>query len=220
MIKKAKRKTKKNGTAQNSSMDWLPVKEVKNGIIALKNGGYVKLLEILPINFLLRSKQEQRNIIYSFREFLKACLFPMQICIQSVKADTSRHTGRMKEFLEVEKNENARDLISAYIDLVEELQSTEGVKRRFFVSFSFVPVPGVSSHPFEDVLKQLTEKAAKVKNFIKLCGNQAEETEKEDRYLLELLYSSLNRKAYAIRRLTGKLDSHLFPTLIGKTEVD
>jgi hypothetical protein len=142
----------------------------------------------------------------------------MQITIQSLKADISRHACRMKEFRYTEKNENARELISAYIDLIEELQNTEGVKRRFYISFPFVPVPGVSSHTNEDIQKQLQEKAAKVESFIKLCGNHTESLENEDRYLLDILYSCLNKKAYETKKLSAGIDAHLFPVLIGKIE--
>lgn len=209
---------KKGKSNANTAMDWLPVKGIKSGIMALKNGSFVKLIEVQPINFLLRSKNEQKSIIYSFREFLKACLFPMQITIQALKADISRHTSRMKEFRDTEKNDNARELISAYIDLIEELQNTEGVKRRFYISFHFVPVPGVSSHTNEDIQKQLEEKAAKVKSFIKLCGNHTESPENEDRHLLEILYSCLNKRAYETKKLPAGMDAHLFPVLIGNTE--
>ena len=209
---------KKSGLETNTTMDWLLVKGIKNGIVALKNGSFVKLIEIQPINFLLRSKNEQKRIIYSFREFLKACMFPMQISIQSLKADISKHTNRMKEFRKTEQNENARELISAYIDLIETLQNSEGVRRRFYISFPFVPVPGVSSHSNEDIRKQLAEKAAKVKSFIKLCGNVTEVPENEDHHLLEILYACLNKKAYEIKKLSTGTDAYLFPVHIGKTE--
>lgn len=185
---------KKRRSDASAAMDWLPVKDIKSGIISLKSGSFVKLIEIQPINFLLRSKNEQKSIIYSFKEYLKACLFPMQITIQSLKADISRHTDRMKESRNAEKNDNARELISAYIDLIEELQNTEGVKRRFYISFPFVPVPGVSNHTNEDIQKQLEEKAAKVRNFIKLCGNHTEIPENEDRHLLESFTRALIKR--------------------------
>lgn len=44
----------------------IPIKAIKEGIIYTEDGRYVKILEVLPINFLHRSASEQRNIIYSF----------------------------------------------------------------------------------------------------------------------------------------------------------
>jgi len=47
------------------SQDFIPVKEIKNGIIETTDGRYIKILEIEPINFLLRSAEEQFNPNFS-----------------------------------------------------------------------------------------------------------------------------------------------------------
>ena len=40
-------------------------------VIYTSDGRYVKIVEVLPINFLHRSASEQRNIIYSYIGYLK-----------------------------------------------------------------------------------------------------------------------------------------------------
>ena len=45
---------------------YLPIRQVKNGVILTTDHRYIKLIEILPINFLLRSSAEQRNIVMSY----------------------------------------------------------------------------------------------------------------------------------------------------------
>ena len=55
----------------NPVADYLPVSKVANGIIYTKDHRYVKVVEVVPVNFLLRSAREQRNIIYSFVSYLK-----------------------------------------------------------------------------------------------------------------------------------------------------
>ena len=50
----------------NPVADYLPISKIENGIIYTKDHRYVKVVEVVPINFMLRSAQEQRNIIYSF----------------------------------------------------------------------------------------------------------------------------------------------------------
>ena len=49
---------------ENSTQKWLPIETVTNGVIVLKDGRYIKILEILPVNFYLKSEVEQENIIY------------------------------------------------------------------------------------------------------------------------------------------------------------
>ena len=50
----------------NPVADYLPIRKIENGIIYTKDHRYVKVVEVIPINFLLRSAREQRSIIYSF----------------------------------------------------------------------------------------------------------------------------------------------------------
>ena len=49
----------------------IPIKQIQNGIIYTEDGRYVKMIEVMPINFLHRSASEQRNIIYSYMGYLK-----------------------------------------------------------------------------------------------------------------------------------------------------
>ena len=60
----------------------LPIREIKDGIIHTTDGRFVKIIEVLPINFLHRSSSEQRNIIYSFMGYLK--IAPPELQIKSV----------------------------------------------------------------------------------------------------------------------------------------
>ena len=51
--------------------DLLPIEKIENGILHTTDDHYIKILEIDPINFLLRSPREQRSVIYSFASLLK-----------------------------------------------------------------------------------------------------------------------------------------------------
>ena len=55
----------------NNVQDFIPVKDIRYGIIETVDGRYIKLLEIEPINFMLRSEDEQFSIITSFASWLK-----------------------------------------------------------------------------------------------------------------------------------------------------
>ena len=48
--------------------DYLPIEKIAHGVIYTTDGRYVKILEVEPINFLLRSAREQMGIIYSFNQ--------------------------------------------------------------------------------------------------------------------------------------------------------
>ena len=67
---------------------FIPVKNIRHGIIETNDGRYIKILEIEPINFMLRSEEEQLGIISSFANWLK--ISPMRLQFKSVtrKADS------------------------------------------------------------------------------------------------------------------------------------
>ena len=58
-LKREKRKNEKLEFVQ----DYLPIKDLRNGIIETADGRYIRILEVEPINFTLRSDEEQFNII-------------------------------------------------------------------------------------------------------------------------------------------------------------
>ena len=70
--------------------DYIPIKDLRNGIVETTDGRYLKILEIEPINFLLRSNEEQWGIISTFASWLK--ISPMRLQFKSVtrKADSDR----------------------------------------------------------------------------------------------------------------------------------
>ena len=47
----------------DSTQKWLPIETVTGGLVLLKDGRYIKILEVLPVNFYLKSDVEQENII-------------------------------------------------------------------------------------------------------------------------------------------------------------
>lgn len=190
-----------------STKDWLPVKDITNGIISLKNGDYLKILEVLPINFKLRSKTEKRSIILNYREFLKACHFPMQVSIQCRKADIEPHIKKMEGFYKDETNDNARAMMQGYINLVKTLGTKGAVSRRFFLIIPYVPPAGVKDIDFSDVDKQLSEKVLNVKDYLKPCGNIVVDTGEasDTEYLLNVLYTCINKRTSEVQKFTSKL---------------
>jgi len=74
-----------------TTADYLNIEKIENGVIYTRDHRYVKIIEVVPINFLLRSAREQRNIIYSFISFLKISPVKMQFKVLTKRADIGRH---------------------------------------------------------------------------------------------------------------------------------
>lgn len=115
--------------------DFIPVKNIANGIIETTDGRYIKILEIEPINFMLRSGEEQFNIISSFASWLKISPVRMQFKSITRKADSDRHISMVQEDLAAEESEACRKLARGYLRLIKDVGSREALTRRFFLIF-------------------------------------------------------------------------------------
>ena len=77
--------------------DFIPVKDIVNGIVRTTGGRYIKILEIEPINFMLRSEEEQCCIIASFASWLK--ISPLRLQFKSItkRADSAKYIAALKK---------------------------------------------------------------------------------------------------------------------------
>ena len=84
------------------SEDFVPVKDIRNGIIEMEDGRYIRVLEVEPINFLLRSTSEQKNIVASFASWMKISPIKIQIKVLTKKADIGKHLSTIERDMESE----------------------------------------------------------------------------------------------------------------------
>lgn len=104
-VKKEKTAAKKGkGKSKNAMLEYFPIEKIENGIIYTTDKRYLKIIEVEPINFLLRSAREQRNIIYSFVSYLKISPVKLQFKVITKKADINKHLARVQQEIEREKD--------------------------------------------------------------------------------------------------------------------
>lgn len=173
---------------------YLPVKQVKNGIILTSDNRYVKLVEILPINFLLRSPAEQRNIIFSFMSYLKIAPVNMQFKVVSKKADIQEYIEKIREEAEKEMDERCRILQEDYARLIRTLGTKEAITRRFFLIFEYQSYNGNKNPEEKDVFLYMKSAVQTAKKYLALCGNVVLEHENETRFIVDTFYQILNRQ--------------------------
>ena len=188
----AKKKKRRELTLE----DYLPIERIEHGIIFTRDHRYVKILEVEPINFLLRSSREQRGIIYSFMSFLKISPVKIQIKMISKMADINRHLEQSQKELDAEENENCRVLQEDYIRFVRRLSSREAVSRRFFLIFEYEPFNVNRKIEEKEIISELETAAQTAKTYLYQCGNELVEHENENEFLTDVFYTLLNRKRW------------------------
>lgn len=186
---------KKRKKKQPAEADFFPVEKIENGICYLKDKRYIKIMEIEPINFLLRSAREQRNIIYSYMSYLKISPVKMQIKVISKKADIGSHLQKIQNDIAQEKNEKCKILLMDYYNLIRRIGLKEAVTRRFFMVLEYEPMPGGSKKNEEkEAISQLHIAEQTARTYLRQCGNEVIEQEKPEEFMAELFYILLNRK--------------------------
>ena len=90
-------KKKKEKEITNYVQDLIPIKDIRNGLIETTDNRYIKIIEIEPINFMLRSEEEKNNIIYSFASWLKISNIKLQFKSITKRADAERHIELLKK---------------------------------------------------------------------------------------------------------------------------
>ena len=132
-----KEKAKKTMMTIQSTQSFSPIQDVSEGIIITKDRRFIKILEISPINFLLRSEDEKRDIIANFDATLRIMPVTIQFKVISRKTDVTRLIKGIEKDIETEQNKNCRTLQKEQIDLIKSVSSKEGVSRRFFIIFEY-----------------------------------------------------------------------------------
>lgn len=201
--------------------DIIPVKEIRSGIIETTDGRYIKILEIEPINFLLRSSEEQYNIISSFASWLK--ISPMRLQFKSVtrKADSDKHLAMVRSELEEEENPHCREQGEEYIRLVKDVGNREALTRRFFLIFQYehTGVRRGSTPTYNEIYSAIQTAAQNAKTYFLQCGNSIVQPKDEDTFTAEILYTFFNRKSCADEPFSTRLDRVVLDTMAAKKKV-
>ena len=129
MLDTSYRQKKQAERPGNPLAAYVPIQKIENGIVYTTDHRFIKILEIVPINFLLRSAREQRNIVYSFISYLKIAPVKLQIKVITKRADMNRHIETVRREMAQETNESCRMQQEDYLKLLKKLED-------FFSSWS------------------------------------------------------------------------------------
>lgn len=180
----------------NPVAEYIPIEKIENGVIYTKDRRFVKIIEVEPINFLLRSAREQSNIIYSFISFLKISPVKLQFKVLTKRADINRHLETVRSELAQETDEGCRMLQEDYLGLVKQIGSKEAITRRFFIIFEYEPWTNTKRGNEEsEAVAVLATAVHTAENYLRQCGNQVIVPENENEFAADILYNLLCRSA-------------------------
>src|SRR5882672_670825 len=134
-----------NVRSQNkSTQDFVPVAEVRDGIVVLKDGTLRAILLASSINFALKSEDEQTAFIVQFQNFLNSLDFSCQIFVQSRMLDIRPYVATLEAAYKKQLDDLMRVQIREYIEFVKSFTEAANIMtKNFFVVVPYAPNTGV-----------------------------------------------------------------------------
>jgi len=173
----AERKNPDMPTSHQSgaTQQFVPVKEIRNGVVVLKDGGYRGVLICSSINFGLKSDDEQHAIILGFQNFLNTIDFSIQIVVNSRKMDLRPYLALLEEKAPEQKIELMRIQLREYIEFVRSFADQANIMTKSF----YIVVPYSANVSTANAISFLRRESTAVKNA------SADTSFEEDRLQLE-----------------------------------
>jgi type IV secretory pathway VirB4 component len=198
--------------AAQATQQFVPIKEIRNGLIILKDGSLRAIIMVSSTNFALKNAEEQEAIIYQFQSFLNSLDFPIQIYIQSRRLNIGPYLAQLKERELLQTNELLRVQTREYIQYIKQFTSSVNIMSKSF--FVVVPYQGAilttknvggffggskktkkeaeeeSDETFDELAGQLDQRVRVVEQGIQRTGVKTVRLGSEE--LIELYYKLFN----------------------------
>lgn len=196
-------------SSASATQQFVPVKEIRNGIIALKDGGYRGVLMCSSINFALKSEEEQRAITLGFQNFLNTLDFSIQIVVNSRRMDLRPYLALLEDKAAEQKTELMRIQLREYVGFIRSFADQANIMTKsFYTVVPYAPhataesatdffrragggaTNAVPDSSFEEARGQLEQRLALVMGGLASAGIRAVPLGTEE--IIELLYRSFN----------------------------
>jgi len=124
------------------TQNFIPIKEIRDGIVVLVDGGLRSILTASSINLALKSAEEQEATIQQFQNFLNSIEFSVQIVVQSRRLDIRPYLATLEERLKVQKEDLLRTQTAEYIGFIKWFsESTNIMSKDFYIVVPYSHAP-------------------------------------------------------------------------------
>lgn len=206
---------------------FLPIAEIRNDTVILKNGGIRAVLQVEALNFNLKSETEQQGIIAGYGQFVNTLTFPVQIFIRSMKTNIDEYLADLRKVADTHTNKMLKDQTLSYITFMQRLLDVADIMQKKF--YVVIPVDrnvrkktmlekffdwihpddsqaksAYRSRELSRGLKDLTERVDLVTAGLTTVGLRAKRL--GTRELLELYYQIYNQKTSVTEKIPQDLE--------------
>lgn len=129
-----------HGTNVTPSQDFVPIEQVRDGILVLKDGSLRAVLMASSINIVLKSANEQAGIITQFQNFLNSLDFSVQVFIQSRELDIRPYLNLLEERYRAQPSDLMKIQVREYIEFVKNFVGSASIMTKgFYIIVPYTP---------------------------------------------------------------------------------
>jgi hypothetical protein len=142
-----------------TTQEFVPIKEVRDGVIVLKDGELRSIILASSTNLSLKSNDEQRATIMQFQSFLNTLDFSVQISIQSRRLDIRPYLLLLEDRMKVQNEPLLKLQTKEYIEFIRNFTESVSIMTKSF--FVIVPYTHTSLKSDSDIFKGFFSKKTK-----------------------------------------------------------
>lgn len=121
------------------TQDELPFDDIRKGVVILKNGTFLKIMEVPSVNTQLMEPEEKENVREVYGEILNSLNFRVQFYRQSRLVDINEYLKKLEDRKKIETQELVVEGLEAYIRFVTELVKENSLQtKKDYVVISYV----------------------------------------------------------------------------------
>ncbi len=120
-----------------ASQHFVPIKEIRNGIVILKDNSLRLVLMASSLNFALKSGEEQQAILFQFQNFLNSLDFSVQFFIQSRELDIRPYIALLESRKAEQTTELMKIQVTEYIEFIKKFTESVNIMTKTF----FIVIP-------------------------------------------------------------------------------
>ncbi len=124
-----------------ATQEFVPIKEVRDGVIVLKDDSLRAIILANSINLSLKSYDEQKATIMQFQNFLNTLDFPVQISVQSRRLDIRPYLLLLENRIKLQTEPLLKLQTKEYIEFIRNFTESVSIMTKSF----FITVPYTSS---------------------------------------------------------------------------
>ncbi len=125
---------------KGSTQDHLPVEDIIDGIVILKDGGAAMVMQVSSVNFDLLSEKEQAALVFAYGGILNSLNFPIQILIHSTAKDVGVYLANLTQAEASQDNQLLKQRIASYRKFIEEtVKRNDVLSKTFYLVVPFLP---------------------------------------------------------------------------------